>query len=183
MRIMIAFFLGLIVFSLIATSTTKEVLDVKDHILKTAKPDTIIKEICSDNLSMANTEELFVGFWHVKAHEIESYSNGVLVSKKWDFLSGTHTSHHYTSNKGYTSVYKGEDTGGGTWNFLSTKYFVFDKGVIGEERYYYLVVLDASVMITRGPFKADGTFYTPNTIYNFYYSKSAHKNSEITTAP
>ncbi|MBC7901881.1 MAG: hypothetical protein H7Y27_00600 [Gemmatimonadaceae bacterium] len=131
--------------------------------------DTIIKEVSQDSLIIV--KNLLVGFWNVQATHIETYSGPNLIDTKWDYLSGTTTYNDFKLNGSYSFMYRGAPAGTGTWEIISPNYFVQDKGVAGLERFFYIIALDKKVLWTRGPFKANGTFYSPNNIYDFYLSK------------
>ena len=150
--------LGIICFFFLVTINTS------------CKKETI-KEVAAKVDSIAVTKGLYIGKWFVQMHERELYSGTTFTGKALEYFAGTNTYSEYKADMTYTSMYKGAPAGGGIWEILSGNYMVMDKGNPSQERYYYIIALDSKVMITRGPFKANGTLFFPSDLYTTYSAK------------
>ena len=113
---------------------------------------------------------LLLGKWNIVLEERENYYGGIMSEKKLSQFVGSNTSTTYNAGDTYSSLYFGSSAGGGTWQLLSPKYLVLDKNHPTEERYYHILILDNENLVTRGPFKANGTPRN-NFLYTFYYKK------------
>ena len=134
------------------------------------KKEEITQQVVNlDSLKIA--KGLLVGKWIAQNTQTETYSGTILSSKTIEFFPAGTTNVEFKADGTYSNLNKGVSAGSGIWELLSPSYLVMDKGNASQERYYYLWELDNRVLLNFGPFKKDGTFYFPNTVYTFYYNK------------
>jgi len=133
------------------------------------KTETITQVVSID--SIKTTKALLLGRWFNTMTESRTYSGANLSNSRVDFYSGGGTYTEFKSDLTYNSSYLGSPSGNGVWDITSASQITADKGNATQERYYYIIALDTKILITQGPFKKDGTFYTPNAVLYLYYSK------------
>jgi len=115
---------------------------------------TVVQNL--DSLGIANS--MLLGKWTAHQYEQEHYINGMLVDKQL-LVTGINSTLEYKKDGSYISFYQGVSSGNGSWQLVSPSKIVLDKGDAINERYYYILVLDKSNLITHGPFKSDGSLY------------------------
>ena len=120
--------------------------------------------------SMAVVNQLLPGKWFVVSGELETYAGGTLIDKKFEYYSNPDTYIEYKQDSTYDAFFQGIPNGNGSWELLSPYYFVLNRDIESEARYYYIMKLDKKILITHGPYKENGTLYN-NLLYTFYYSR------------
>lgn len=139
-------------------------------VLTNCKKTTEIIEVRVQSIdSLATTSKYLVGKWNNSVEEREEYSAGIMVQKKITNYTGTNTNITYKTDGTYASNYMGAAAGGGSWQLLTPRVFVQDKGVT-DERYFQIVLLDSLNLVTKGPFKSNGEI-KGNFLYTFHYKK------------
>ncbi|MBC7901882.1 MAG: hypothetical protein H7Y27_00605 [Gemmatimonadaceae bacterium] len=126
--------------------------------------DTVIKIVNKDSLTIV--KNFMTKKWTFVGHELETYSGGVLISKKYETFTGF--SAEYRANGTATYVDLG-GTSNGTWQLLSPSYYVVDANTAGE-RYYYIISISDNNLISRGPFTKTNTIYS-NFLTTTYLKK------------
>jgi hypothetical protein len=133
------------------------------------KKEYITQAVAIDSIKV--TKSLLTGKWLNTQTVYRIYSGGNLQSSKVEFYTGNSFG-DFKGDMTYTNQYMGAPAGSGTWDVSSASQIVFDKGNATEERYYYILALDAKILITDGPYKKNGTFWSPtNTVFYTYYTK------------
>jgi len=134
------------------------------------KKEEITQQVVNlDSLKIA--KGLIAGKWIAQNTQTESYIGTTLSSKSIEFFPNGNTTVEFKADGTYTNTNKGANAGSGIWELLSPSFLVMDKGNPSQERYYYIWELDNRILLNYGPFKKDGSFYFPNTVYTFYYNK------------
>ena len=160
----------------IGTTGCKKVIEVRKDSVIIRHTDTVIIKHTDTVIviqyvdSMESVKTMLTGKWLVISGEVETYSGGNLIDRKFEYYSNPNTYIEYKQDMTYNALLLGSPNGNGLWELLSPYYLALNKGVVGQERYYYILKLDSKILITHGPFNADGTLYN-NLLYTFYYSR------------
>ena len=147
MKILKCIFLFILLVTGLISCTKETIVEQKTDQLKTNK-------------------ELHYGVWTFYQHEIESYSGTTMTGKKVEKFN-------YTVEWKRDGTYIQNRNGSlqtGSWDLQSPSVFVYDKGDIENERYYYVIRLDSNFYYRKGPFNKNGGLYT-NYLAVEYYKK------------
>ncbi len=112
-------------------------------------------------------KDLHYGTWTFYQHEIETYAGGVMTNKKVETFT------NYTINWKQDGTYSFNKNGtivNGTWDLTSPGTFVYDKGDAVNERYYYILHIDSSLLYRKGPYLKNGGLYG-NFLATEYYKR------------
>ncbi len=114
---------------------------------------------------LKKSKDLHYGTWTFYQHEIEYYSGNTLISKKvekfTDYTVEWKTDGTYIQNRSGT-LFKG------TWDLISPSVFVYDKGDLQNERYYYIIRLDSNFYYRKGPFNKAGGVHKDFLAVEYY---------------
>ena len=133
------------------------------------KKEEITQVVNLDSIAIA--KKLLTGRWYGSNTITETYSGSTLVSNTVTFFPAHKTYVDYGSDGTYANTDNGNSAGSGTWQLISPYYRVMDLGNPSQERYYFILQLDSHILVEHGPFKKDGTFFFPTSIYTYYYTK------------
>lgn len=114
---------------------------------------------------LKQSKDLHYGVWTFYQHEIEYYDGITQTSKKVEKF--TNYSVEWKTDGTYIQNRNGS-LQKGTWDLISPSVFVYDKGDVVNERYYYIIKLDSNYYYRKGPFNKAGGLYKDYLAVEYY---------------